>query len=90
MTIKKLKELISELPDDMKVLVPTYPTEGFTGHFFSPCDQDSGESEIGGDESMTEEEIETAANLGTLQSEKVFLLLPCGFDEEKDHTHELN
>jgi hypothetical protein len=90
MNVKKLKELLINLPDDMKVLVPAQPTEGFTGHFFSPCEQDSQPIEMGGDENTTEEEIDRAENLGTLQSEKSFVLVPCGFYEEHDNSHELN
>lgn len=90
MTVKKLKEILENLPDDMKVLVPAQPTEGFTGHFFSPCEKDSEVIEMGGDETMTEEQFETADNLGTLVSDKSFVLVPCGFYEEHDDNHLLN
>jgi hypothetical protein len=88
MTVGKLKQLLEGLDENMKVYIPV--SQEFDGHFYSPCEQDSGESELGGDETMSEEEFETAVNLGTLKAEKVFLLLPCAFDEEKDHSHELN
>lgn len=90
MNIKKLKELIAELPDEMKVLIPAQPSEGFTGVFFSPCEQDSGELEMGGDETMSEEDVEKAINLGSLETDKSFVLVPCGFYDEKDHAHQLN
>lgn len=90
MTVKKLKELLANVSDDMKVLVPAQPTEGFTGMFFSPCEEDSGELEMGGDETMTEEEFEKQENLGMLKGEKSFVLVPCGFYEEHDNSHELN
>lgn len=91
MTIKKLKELIADLPDDMKVLVPAQPTEGFTGHFFSPCEQDSGVIEMGGEAELTNEEAEAWENKALeIPMEKSFVLVPCGFYEEKDHKHELN
>lgn len=90
MNIKKLKELIADLPDDMKVLVPAEPTEGFTGAFFSPCEQESGVIEMGGDETMSEADVERAENLGTLEMQKEFVLVPCGFYDEKTHDHLLN
>ena len=90
MTVGKLKELLNGMPDDMKVLIPANPMGEFDGILFSPCEEDSGESEVGGDETMSEEEFECQENLGTLQTEKVFLLVPCGYGEEKDHTHTLN
>jgi hypothetical protein len=88
MTVGKLKQLLEGLDENMKVYIPV--SQEFDGHFYSPCEQDSGESEVGGDETMSEEDFEAAVNLGTLKSEKVFLLLPCAFDEEIDHSHELN
>lgn len=88
MTVGKLKQLLEGLDDNMKVYIPV--SQEFDGHFYSPCEEDSGESEFGGDETMSEDEVETAANLGTLETQKVFLLLPCNFDGEKDHSHHLN
>lgn len=88
MTVGKLKQLLEGLDDNMKVYIPV--NQEFDGHFYSPCEEDSGESEIGGEGDMTEEEFERQDNLGILKTEKVFLLLPCNFDEEKDHSHHMN
>jgi hypothetical protein len=90
MTVGKLKELLDGMPDDMKVLIPANPMGEFDGILFSPCEEDSGVSEVGGDGSLDEEELERQDNLGILPVEKVFLLLPCGYGEEKNHTHTLN
>jgi hypothetical protein len=90
MTVKKLKELLTNVPDEMKVLIPANPGEGFTGVFFSPCEEESTVIEMGGDETMSEEDIEKAENTGTLEMDKSFVLVPCGFYEEHDNKHELN
>lgn len=89
MKVGKLKQLLEGLDDNMKVYCP-FNTEEFDGRLYSPCEEDSGVSEIGGDETMSDEEFEQAENLGTLKIEKVFLLLPCNYDGEKDHSHHMN
>jgi hypothetical protein len=88
MTVGKLKQLLEGVDDNLVVYIPV--TQEFDGHFYSPCEQDSGESEFGGDETMTDEELAAAENLGTLEFKKVFLLIPCNFHEEKDHSHNMN
>lgn len=91
MTVKKLKELLSNVPDEMKVLIPSQPTEGFTGVFFSPCEVDSTVIEMHGDENTTEEEVEAFENKALdIPGEKSFVLVPCGYYEEHDNSHELN
>lgn len=47
MTVRELKNLLKDAPDDMQVLIPLYET--FTGHFYSPCTCDSGVSKMGGE-----------------------------------------
>jgi len=91
MTIKKLKELIADLPDDMRVLVPAEPKEGFTGVWFSPCEEDSSVITMHGDENTTEDEVEAFENKAIdLESEDAFALIPCGFLEDHDNNHLLN
>lgn len=75
MTVGKLKQLLEGLDDEMLVLIPT--TNEFTGEFYSPCNEESGVGEMG-----IVEEVEVTT--------KEFMLVPCGFFEEKDHSHELN
>jgi hypothetical protein len=90
MNVKKLKELVANLPDDMKVYIPGHPTEGFTGLFISPCEVDSDVQELGL-EDLDDEEIHERELLGKeIPMEKAFVLVPCGYYEEHDHTHELN
>lgn len=92
MKVKELKELIADLPDDALVLCPAEPYEGFTGHFFSPCNEASGYAEMGVGEPMSDEDIEEAELLGKeVPVEKSLVLVPCGFFEEKDQcNHQLN
>jgi hypothetical protein len=90
MTIKKLKELITDLPDEMKVLIPAEPKDGFTGAFFSPCDQDSMAVDMG-TEDLEEDEMKEMELLNKeIPSEKSFVLVPCGYYDEHDNTHEMN
>ncbi len=73
MTIERLKELIEDLPDDMQVLIPAEPREGFTGEMWSPCSQDSGV-------------IGLPDHLGV--DENKFFLCPCAFfNTENEHKH---
>lgn len=90
MTVGELKKLLQDAPDDnIQVLVPA--TMEFTGAFYSPCNVDSGMSSVGTDMELTEEDIKEAQLLNKpLPEEPAFLLLPCGFGDEKDHSHELN
>lgn len=90
MTVKKLKELLEKVPDEMKVLIPAEPHNGFTGVFFSPCEQDSGEIEMGTEDLTEEDENEMKLLNKEIPSEKSFVLVPCGFYETHDNTHELN
>lgn len=90
MTVKKLKEIIQDLPDEMLVVIPANPTTGFDGCFLSPCEKDSEALEMGGDENMSDEDFETAQNLGTLKMDKYFVLVPCGYFAEHDQAHKLN
>lgn len=90
MTVGELKALLSESPDDnIQVLVPS--TMEFTGVFYSPCNIDSGMTSVGTDMELTEEDIQEAILLDKpLPEEPAFLLVPCGFGDEKDHSHEMN
>jgi len=47
MTVKELKELLADMPDDMEVLIPT--ESFFNGLFVSPCMVESGEIDIHGE-----------------------------------------
>ena len=86
MNAGKLKELLKDVPDDMQVLIPL--SNEFTGEFYSPCSEDSGSLEMG---LIPDEEDEKEAELlGKKITDKSFVLVPCGFFEEKDHNHELN
>lgn len=90
MTVGKLKQLLKDVPDNMQVLIPAEPTEGFTGAFFSPCEEDSTVIEMGL-EDLSEEEIQERELLNKeVPVEKSFVLVPCGYYEEHDNKHELN
>lgn len=83
MTVKELKSLLEKAPDDMQVLIPMNAGEGFDGYFFSPCVEESGEAGLG-TEDIDEEEIKEMELLNKpLPQEKSFVLVPCGFYEEK-------
>ena len=91
MKVGALKKMLSDIPDDMMVLIPGEPNEGFTGLFFSPCEHDSGVIELGGDENTTLQEVEAfERDQLDLPTEKSFLLVPCGYFNEHDDTHKLN
>jgi hypothetical protein len=90
MTVGELKRLLQQAPDDnVQVLIPT--TMEFTGMFYSPCNADSGMTSMGTDPDITEEDYEEMKLLNQpLPEEPAFLLVPCGFGGEQDHSHELN
>jgi len=90
MTVGELKELLAEAPDEsIQVLIPS--TMEFTGVFYSPCSIDSGMTTVGTGMELTEEDVKEAHLLGKeLPEEPAFMLVPCGFGDEKDHTHEMN
>jgi len=89
MTIKQLKKLLEGLEDNMKVLIPT--SSEFDGMFYSPCPEDSGVSQIGTDANLDEEDIKEMELLNKqIPEESVFMLIPCGFGEEIEHTHLFN
>ena len=76
MTISELREIISDLPGDMDVLIPAHPFEGFTGVLFPPCIEES-------------QPVTTSVEEGV--EEEAFMLVPCGFfDKEHDETVALN
>lgn len=81
MTILELKNIISELPDDMEVLVPAHPMEQFDGSFFSPCVMESGI--MSSPEIRTEEDYEDAMEneaIGLpIKEIESFHLVPCGY-----------
>lgn len=76
MTVRELKKKLEGVDDNMQVLIPL--THEFDGAFYSPCSKDSGVTAMGTDPYIADVE------------EDSFLLIPCGFGEEKEHTHELN
>jgi len=86
MTVKDLKEMLADAPDEMQVLISH--TGSFDGVFVSPCMEDSGISEGGLYES--EEDEKEATLLNKTATRKDFLLVRCGFFDETEHTHELN
>lgn len=89
MLVGEMRKLIDGADDNMKILIPI--SNKFDGCFYSPCNVDSGISQIGTDPEMGKEEIEEAVLLNKpIPEEDVLLLLPCGFDEESNHKHELN
>lgn len=90
MNVAKLKELLKDAPDEMKVLIPANPNEGFDGVFLSPCEKDSGELEMGTEDLTAEDEEEMTLLGKEIPSEKSFVLVPCGFYEDHDNSHELN
>lgn len=84
MTVLELKEMLADLPDEMQVLVPLNAGDGFDGAFFSPCLEESGEGEMGL-EDLDEEEIAERKLLNEPpETEKSFLLVPCGFFQEHE------
>ena len=90
MTIGKLKQLLEGVDDSMVVMIPV--TQEFDGMFYSPCEAESGVTSFGiSDEPLTEEDIKEMELLNkSVPEEDSFLLIPCRFHEEKDHSHELN
>ena len=86
MNVKELKELLKDVPDDTPVVIPV--KQYFDGAFYSPCIEDSGVGELG--LYFDEEEEKEAALLGKPTHENSFMLLPHGFFEEPDYSHELN
>lgn len=89
MTVGRLKELLEGVDDEMQVLIPL--TQEFDGAFYSPCSKESGVLQIGPEDGLSQEEIEEMILLGKpLPEEDRFILIPCGFSDEKDHSHELN
>jgi hypothetical protein len=88
MNVKQLRELLEGKPDDMPVLIPV--SQEFDGAFYSPCHEDSGDAQLG-DEPLSEEDLKEMELLNKpIPEEPAFLLVPCGFFEEQDHSHELN
>ena len=89
MTVGELKVLIDGADDNLKILIPV--SNEFDGFFYSPCKVESGVSKVGIGEELTEEDVEEMELLNKpIPQEDCFLLLPCGFSEEKDKSHELN
>ncbi len=81
MTVADLKDLIADLPDDMPVLIPLNPTEGFDGELFSPCLVESG---IGTLEGLSPEDEQEALLLNKPTTQEAFVLVPCGYFEEHE------
>lgn len=90
MTVGELRKKLEGLDDNMKVLIPV--SQEFDGAFYSPCSESSGKTVMGTDSEITEEEAEEASSSNTIliDEETNFVLFPCGYFEEADHTHELN
>jgi hypothetical protein len=69
MTVKELKELLKDAPDEMQVLIPV-DAGLFDGRFLSPCVGETGVGSLGIDEESDE-------------TEDSFVIVPHGFFEEK-------
>lgn len=83
MQVKDLKQLLENIPDDMQVLIPMNAGEGFDGFFLSPCIEESGEAGLG-TEDIDEDELKEMELLNKpIPEEKSFVLVPCGFFQEK-------
>lgn len=78
MTVKDLRELLNDAPDEMQVLIPVNPV--FDGMFISPCIEESGVSDLGLYEDENDEK--QAELLNKPVTEKSFVLVGCGFFEE--------
>lgn len=89
MKVKDLKKLLENADDNLQVLIPV--SHEFDGAFYSPCSEESGITQLSTDADLTEEDIKEMELLNKpIPEEPAFLLIPCGFGEDKDHTHELN
>lgn len=88
MVVGDLRQMIEGVDDEMQVLIPL--TQEFDGVFYSPCIMESGVTEMGGDEDVSPDDVEELALVDKLEMRKEFCLVPCGFSEERDHSHELN
>jgi hypothetical protein len=93
MTLKQLEELIADarlrgIDDDSLVLIPV--NQEFDGALYSPCVEESGFAECG-IEDFDEDEIAERQLLNKpIEKAKDFILVPCVYFEEKDHSHEMN
>ena len=75
MNVGELKKILEGMDDDVRILIPLDVSSGFTGEFFSPCGEESGEITMGMMPDMSDEE-------------DCFLLVPHGFfqiDDENDN-----
>lgn len=88
MKVGELRKKLEGVDDNMKVLIPF--SHEFDGAFYSPCSVDSGVSAMGIENLTEEDEKEMQLLNKPIPEEDAFLLIPCGFGEEKDHSHELN
>ena len=88
MTVGELREKLEGVDVNMRVLIPM--THEFDGVFYSPCSEDSGVSAIGIGDSNEEDIKEMELLNKPIPEEDTFLLIPCGFGDEKDHRHKLN
>ena len=89
MTVAQLKKLLEGVDENVQVLIPV--SHEFDGAFYSTCSEDGGLSQMGTDPDLTEEDIKEMELLNKpVPEEPAFLLIPCGFGEEKEHRHELN
>lgn len=84
MNVKDLKEMLATLPDEMQVLIPLNAGAGFTGEFFSPCLEESGDADLGTEDISEEDAKEYDLLNKPLPSEKSFILVPCGFFQEHE------
>lgn len=84
MTVRDLKQLLEGCDDDMKVLIPLNPADGFDGMFFSPCIEESGVGEMG-TEDLEEDDLKEMELLDKeIPQEPTFVLVPCGFFEKHE------
>lgn len=83
MTVAELKKKLEGLDDNMEVLIPV--SQEFDGLFYSPCENESGVIWIPTDTTITAEDAQEMELLNKPVPEKdVFVLMPCGFFDEKN------
>ncbi|RYD96839.1 MAG: hypothetical protein EOP50_06255 [Sphingobacteriales bacterium] len=89
MNVGQLRKMIEGVDDSTPVLIPL--SHEFDGRFYSPCAVESGMTEMASDNELSVEDVHEMELLGKdIPMERNLMLAPCGFSDEKDHTHELN
>lgn len=90
MKVKELKALLEGVDDEMEVLIPV--SQEFDGFFYSPCPGGSGVCGVGIGDSEPIPIYEAPNFVAVVKDEPeeqdAFLLVPCGFGEQDDQSHE--